>query len=73
MIPKEQAKQIIENFNSISGHKFSKLYAIKCVNYIISTNPHSNPLNSINTCVHSTMNYWMEVLQEIKNYDTQTN
>ncbi len=64
MTPKEQAKQMIEKFNSIE-------YAITSVNYIISANPHSNPLNSINTYVLSTMDYWMDVLQEIKQYDTK--
>jgi hypothetical protein len=42
----------------------AKQCALIAVNNIISANPHSNPLNSD---VHSTMNYWFEVKQEIEN------
>jgi hypothetical protein len=42
----------------------AKECALIAVDNIISANPHSNPLNSD---VHSTMNYWFEVKQEIEN------
>jgi hypothetical protein len=41
----------------------SKQCALIAVDNIISSNPHSNPLNSD---VHSTMNYWFEVKKEIQ-------
>lgn len=41
----------------------AKECALICVKNIISANPHSNPLNSD---VHSTMNYWLEVKEEIQ-------
>ena len=43
--------------------------AIRCalatVEEIILANPHSNPFN---TDVYSTMDYWLQVQEEIKNY-----
>ena len=41
---------------------YAKACAMTAVNYIIASNPHSNPFN---TDVHSTMDYWQEVKQEI--------
>jgi hypothetical protein len=47
--------------------KIKFFYAQRCaliaVDEIISSNPHSNPLN---TNVESTMNYWQQVKQEIQ-------
>lgn len=47
----------------IADDKKAKEIALKLVKHIISSNPHSNPLN---TEVHSTMDYWSEVKQEIE-------
>jgi hypothetical protein len=40
----------------------AKICALIAVNYIINSNPHSNPFN---TNVESTMSYWQEVKEEI--------
>jgi hypothetical protein len=42
--------------------KEAKQCALIAVNYIITSNPHSNPFN---TDVYSTMDYWQEVEQEL--------
>jgi len=82
MTPKEQAQEIIAKYeniqwdDNISVGDFGREYfinsiptqqAIQCAlitaQYIINSNPHSNPLN---TEVHSTMEYWQEVIQAIK-------
>lgn len=47
----------------VADDKKAKEIALKLVKHIISSNPHSNPLNSE---VNSTMNYWLEVKQEIE-------
>jgi hypothetical protein len=57
MTPKEKAKQLIE--------RFGKEYASKVVDEIIASNPHSNPLN---TELYSSMDYWFEVKQAIKQF-----
>ena len=44
--------------------KLAKQTAVIAVDEILSSNPHSNPLN---TNVESTMEYWQEVKQEIIN------
>jgi hypothetical protein len=44
----------------------AKQCALIAVYNIISSNPHSKPLN-IKSDVHSTMNYWFEVKKEIQN------
>jgi len=44
-------------------NELAKQSALIAVNYIITSNPHSNPFN---TDVHSTMDYWQEVMCEIK-------
>ena len=55
----QQAKELIESFKS-------KRLALICVQMIILANPHSNPFN---TDVYSTMDYWLQVQKEIKNYN----
>lgn len=71
MTPKELAKELVEKYfylfsveleNTIANYE-SKECALIAVNYIITSNPHSNPFN---TEVYSTMRYWEEVKQEIK-------
>lgn len=68
MTPKEKAKELVGKFyiniplrdcDNRRPHK----YALIAVNYIITSNPHSNPFN---TEVYSTMDYWQEVKQEIE-------
>lgn len=54
----QQAKELIEAFKS-------KQLALMCVQRIILANPHSNPFN---TDVHSTMDYWLQVQEEIKKF-----
>jgi hypothetical protein len=75
MTPKDKAKELTLKFMKIDSdsEKFDEFemklfYAQRCaliaVDEIINSNPHSNPLN---TDVHSTMEYWQEVKQEIEN------
>ena len=71
MTPKEQAKELVDKFYYIpnsQGIFMMQDYQVKecaliAVQYIINANPHSNPFN---TEVHSTMDWWMEVKQEIE-------
>jgi len=74
MTPKEKAKELVDKFGSnypiickIDSRNMymseSKHCALIAVDYIITSNPHSNPFN---TDVHSTMAYWLEVKQEIE-------
>ena len=63
-------KEKAENFNNELGEdvdlfwvELAKQCALIAVNEIITSNPHSNPLN---TNVESTMSYWQEVKQEIQ-------
>jgi hypothetical protein len=74
MTPKEQAQEIMNKFTVATWIKFdeidkltsipdSKECALIAVQYIINANPHSNPFN---TEVHSTMDWWIEVKQEIE-------
>ena len=74
MTPKEKAKELTLKFMKIDldseqfyEFKIKFFYAQRCaliaVDEIISSNPHSNPLN---TNVESTMNYWQQVKQEIQ-------
>lgn len=77
MTPNETAIYLIESYleEEIIGlgrmHILTaKTLAIKSVQLLISANPHSNPFN---TTGYSTMNYWYEVINEIRNfkkYDT---
>jgi len=71
MTPKEKAKELVEKYfylfsveleNTIADYE-CKECALIAVNYIIASNPHSNPFN---TEVYSTMGYWQEVKQEIE-------
>ena len=72
MTPKEKAEELVLKYLRLqekdSYNWFNKSLAKQCaliaVDYIITSNPHSNPLN---TDVYSTMNYWNEVKQEINN------
>jgi hypothetical protein len=72
MTPKEKAKELFNKFafeKTPEGYKMfqtlneSKRCALIAVDYIITSNPHSNPFN---TEVYSTMGYWQEVKQEIE-------
>ena len=67
MNAKEKAEELVDKYDSILTYLESKNKAKKCaliaVQEIISSNPHSNPLN---TNVYSTMGYWIEVKREIE-------
>jgi hypothetical protein len=74
MNAKEKAKELIHYYikellsakYSINGfviNDLAKQCALIAVDYIITSNPHSNPFN---TEVYSTMGYWQEVKQEIE-------
>ena len=67
---KEKAKELVDIFQSISGFgRFSKLYALICVDEIISTNPMSEESEDtgrgLQTWYFSDVNYWEEVKEEI--------
>lgn len=73
MTPREKAKELFRKFvaptqqwDDVDGYITDKYNAKQCalitVNEIINSNPHSNPMN---TNGFSTMDYWMEVKQEI--------
>ncbi len=66
MTPKQKAFELYFKFyrDIIADNDKAKQCALSVVDYIITSNPHSNPFN---TDVHSTMDYWQEVKQEIKN------
>jgi hypothetical protein len=68
MTPKQKAQELVlkmeKDFQYFASREIAIQHALICVDNIISANPHSNPLNSD---VHSTMNYWFEVKQEIQN------
>lgn len=68
--PKEKANRLVADFikhsraeKDIKPIQSAKQCALIAVNYIITSNPHSNPFN---TEVYSTMGYWKEVKQEIE-------
>ena len=74
MTPHEQATQLTGKFLQVEckiddfdirsiGVENAKQYAIICVNQIINSNPHSNPLN---TDSYSTLDYWCKVREEIR-------
>ena len=74
MTPKEKAQYLVDKFTphaygvwDKNGSKEERYHSKQCaliaVDNIITSNPHSNPLN---TEVHSTMQYWQEVKTEIK-------
>lgn len=66
MTPKEQALRIWNNMYLMCNcnHIKAKTAVIYVVTMIINANPHSNPLN---TDVHSTMQYWLDVKTELEN------
>jgi hypothetical protein len=68
MTPKEKAIELIDKYDSTLTYLESKSKAKQCaliaVTEIINSNPHSNPFN---TDVHSTMQYWIEVKNELTN------
>ena len=68
MTPQKKAISLVKSMSlSDRFHLNRNQYAIECayiaVNEIILANPHSNPLN---TDGYSTMDWWMEVKQEIE-------
>jgi len=65
MTPKEKAKELVDKMDMVvgGGNYDAKEYSLIAVDYIITSNPHSNPFN---TDVHSTMAYWMNVKKEIQ-------
>jgi hypothetical protein len=73
--PKEKATELLSKFYMICQEFTEEIQcsiqaqqcALIAVQYIITSNPHSNPFN---TDVHSTMDYWEQVKAEIENYDT---
>jgi len=65
MKPSEKAREIydqMKGFRVKNSHR--KTCALVCVDEIINSNPHSNPLNT--NPVYSTMDYWQEVKSEIE-------
>jgi len=68
MTPEDKAIELYEKYDSLfiapyKKHKDTKQCALIAVDYIITSNPHSNPFN---TNVYSTMSYWQEVKTEIE-------
>ncbi len=71
MTPQEKANELVNKYWKINTENdywtvslsLGKRMAIIAVDYIITSNPHSNPFN---TDVHSTMAYWMNVKKEIQ-------
>ena len=68
--PKLKAEELILKFMRLQEpnynwfhSKLGKQCALIAVDFIITSNPHSNPLN---TDVYSTMDYWIEVKKEIE-------
>jgi hypothetical protein len=66
MSPIDKAFQLVVNMQ-LKQYGVNKFVAKQCaliaVTEIINANPHSNPLN---TTVHSTMSYWLEVNEELQ-------
>jgi hypothetical protein len=71
MKPREKAKELVRKYYNLFSVELenticiyeTKQCALIAVDEIISSNPHSNPLN---TDVESTMEYWQQVKQEIQ-------
>jgi hypothetical protein len=72
MTPKEKAIELFDKYAMYlranlmyneEANEDAKQCALIAVNYIINSNPHSNPFN---TEVYSTFSYWQEVKQEIE-------
>ena len=70
MKAKDKAEELIEKFKKETNdydwitNAHAKQCALICVDYVINSNPHSNPFN---TSVTSTMDFWQQVKQEILN------
>jgi hypothetical protein len=71
MKPKDTALEIMNKYYNLLNPNFPhinvlwkdcKECSIIAVNYIISSNPHSNPFN---TEMYTTMGYWIKVKQKI--------
>ena len=74
MTPKEKAEELVKKFMNLNLEKikladYSKIYyptakqcALIAIIEIINSNPHSNPFN---TDIYSTMQYWIDVKNEI--------
>ena len=68
MIPQEKAIELLTKYrrhlpiNTVTDLE-TKGCALMAVNEIILSNPHSNPFN---TDVYSTMDYWLEVKEELE-------
>jgi hypothetical protein len=66
MTPKEKAKELFNKIYILDNrawYETAKQCALIAVDYIITSNPHSNPFN---TETYSTMSYWEEVKTEIQ-------
>lgn len=65
MTTKEKARELVRKYWNLGDINVleAKKYALIAVDYIINSNPHSNPFN---TDVFSTILYWQEVKQEIE-------
>jgi hypothetical protein len=67
MTPKEKAEELVKSMafscRECDYIDKAKQCALIAVQEIINSNPHSNPFN---TDIYSTMNYWIEVKQEIE-------
>jgi hypothetical protein len=76
MTAKEKAKELFNKYyvsilevnNDLSEEIIisilTKKHSLIAVTEIINSNPHSNPFN---TDIHSTMQYWIEVKNELTN------
>ena len=66
MKARDKAKELVDkmenDFQYFASREIAIQHALIAVNYIINSNPHSNPFN---TNVESTMEYWEQVKQEI--------
>jgi len=69
MNPKEKAEQLIEKHKmqcrECGGNETAKIHSLITVTEIINSNPHSNLFNFYSD-IHSTMQYWIEVKDEIE-------
>ena len=66
MKARDKAEELVNkmenDFQYFASREIAIQHALIAVNYIINSNPHSNPFN---TNVESTMEYWEQVKQEI--------